>query len=175
MNSAMNSFDLAIYAGLVVAVTVGFNTGLLRSAITIVAYLFATPIAMWITPLIAPRIGGDPASPLTQSWVVFFVSFLAAGIVLGKLGRMALDEAMGSEASMIDRLCGATLGALRVVLIATTLVLMFDQLVPADRQPAFLTGSHLRPFLSAVGQRGFNSLPPEFAATIDRFKREHHI
>jgi membrane protein required for colicin V production len=171
----MNSFDLAVYAGLVIAIIMGFQTGLLRSAITIVAYLFATPIAMWITSMIAPRIGGDPASPFTQSWVLFFVSFLTAGVILGKLARMALDEAIGSEAGIVDRLCGAALGALRVVLIATTLVLMFDQLVPADRQPAFLTGSHLRPLLSAVGQRGFKSLPPELAATIDRIKRERHI
>jgi membrane protein required for colicin V production len=175
MSSAINSFDIVVYAGLVIAVIVGFNTGLLRSAITIVAYLFATPIAMWITSLIAPRVGGDPASPLTQSWVLFFVSFLAAGMMFGRLGRMALDEAIGSEASMIDRLCGATLGALRVVLIATTLVLMFDQLVPADRQPAFLTGSHLRPLLSAVGRKGFSRLPPEVTATIDRLKRDRRI
>jgi membrane protein required for colicin V production len=170
----MNSFDIAIYAGLAIAIIMGFQTGLLRSAVTIVAYLFATPIGMWITSLIAPRIGGDPASPLTQSWVLF-VSFLAAGMILGKLARMALDEAIGTDAGIGDRLCGATLGALRVVLIATTLVVMFDQALPTDRQPAFLSGSHLRPLLSAAGQKGFKALPPEVTETIDRLKRERRI
>jgi membrane protein required for colicin V production len=171
----MNSFDLAVYAGLAIAIIMGFQTGLLRSAITIVAYLFATPIAMWITPLLAPRIGGDPASPLAQSWVLFFVTFLATGMILGKLARMALDEAIGTDAGIGDRLCGAALGALRVVLIATTLVLMFDRALPTDRQPAFLTGSHLRPLLSSAGQKGFNRLPPEVTETIDRLKRERRI
>ena len=63
----------------------------------------------------------------------------------------------------------------RVGLVAVTLVVVFDQLVPAGRQPAFLNGSQLRPLLSEVGQKGFKSLPPDVAAMIDRFKREQRI
>jgi membrane protein required for colicin V production len=54
-------------------------------------------------------------------------------------------------------------------------VLIFDQLVPADRQPAFLTGSHLRPLLSVAGQKGFKSLPPDVTAYIDRLKKDRRI
>jgi membrane protein required for colicin V production len=54
-------------------------------------------------------------------------------------------------------------------------VLIFDQLVPADRQPAYLAGSTLRPLLSMAGQKGFRSLPPEVAATIDRIKKDQRI
>jgi hypothetical protein len=43
----MNSFDIAVYLGLMIAVATGFNTGLLRSAVTILAYLIAMPIAVW--------------------------------------------------------------------------------------------------------------------------------
>jgi len=84
---------------------------------------------------------------------------------------MALDDAIGSQAGIADRLGGAALGAVRVGLVATTLVLIFDQVVPGSRQPAFLNGSQLRPLLSAAGQRGFKSLPPELAAAIDRLKK----
>jgi membrane protein required for colicin V production len=168
-------FDIAIYAGLALAAVVGFNTGLLRSAITILAYLVATPAAVWVMSFVAPRLGGNAVSSLLQNWVLFFGALLVIGMMLGKFARMALDETMGAEAGIGDRLAGATLGAVRVVLIATSLVLVFDQLVPADRQPAFLQGSHLRPLLSAVGQRGFSSLPPEFAATVDRLKKAQRI
>jgi membrane protein required for colicin V production len=171
----MNSFDIAVYAGLAIAVVTGFNTGLLRSAITILAYLFATPIAMWVMSIVAPQLGGNSASPFAQNWVLFLVAFLAIGMVLGHLARLALDEAIGAEAGIGDRLGGAALGALRVVLIATTLVLVFDRLVPLDRQPGFLQGSQLRPLFSAAGQKGFSSLPPDVAATIDRLKREQRI
>jgi membrane protein required for colicin V production len=42
----MNSFDAAVYAGLIVAVVAAFNSGSLRSAVTILADLIAMPIAL---------------------------------------------------------------------------------------------------------------------------------
>jgi membrane protein required for colicin V production len=171
----MNSFDIAVYLGLIIAVVTGFKTGLLRSALTILAYLVAMPLALWAMSVISPRLGAGPASPLSQGWVLFFGMFLIAGMALGKLARLALDDAIGNDAGIADRLGGATLGAVRVGLVATSLVLVFDQLLPANRQPAFLNGSQLRPLFSAAGQMGFRSLPPDVAATIDRLKKERHI
>ena len=84
---------------------------------------------------------------------------------------MALDDTIGSEAGSAIASRGAVLGAVRIGLVAITLVLIFDRLVPIDRQPAFLTGSQLRPLLSTAGQKGFSSLPPDVAATIDRLKQ----
>jgi len=170
----MNSFDIAVYLGLLIAVMVGFNTGLLRSAITILAYLFAMPIAVWAMSIV-PQTDGKADSVFAQHWILFLIIFLLIGMVLGKFARMAVDDAIGSEPGFGDRLGGAALGAIRVVMVATTLVLVFDQLVPDDRQPGFLKGSQLRPLLSAVGQRGFRSLPPEATAAIDRLKRERRI
>jgi membrane protein required for colicin V production len=169
------NFDIAVYAGLAIAAVVGFNTGLLRSAITILAYLLATPVAIWAMTFFSSRSGGNSTSPPLQNWILFFGALLVVGMMLGKFARMALDETMGENLGLGDRLGGAALGAVRVVLIATSLVLVFDQLVPGDRQPAFLKGSQLRPLLSAVGQMGFRSLPPEVAGIIDRFKQQRHI
>ncbi len=171
----MNSFDIAVYLALAIAIGFGFRTGLLRSAATILAYLLAAPIAVWLMSVVGPRGASEAASPLLQTWALFFGLFLAIGIALGHLARMALDDAIGAEPGLGDRLGGAALGALRVGLVATTLVLVFDQLVPAGRQPAFLAGSKLRPLFSAAGQMGFKSLPPEVAAAIDRIKRERRI
>lgn len=170
----MNSFDIVVYLALAVAVATGFRAGLLRSAITILAYLVAMPIAVWIMSLITPVMGSGDA-PLTQNSVLFFAVFLVVGMALGWLARMALDDAIGPETGIGDRLGGAILGAARVGLVAITLVLIFDQLVPADRQPAYLTGSQLRPWLSMAGQKAYRSLPPEVTAYIDRLKRNRRI
>jgi len=171
----MNSFDAVVYVGLAIAVVTGFKAGLLRSAVTILAYLIAMPIAVWVMSLVSSGVDGKLGSPWAQNSLLFFGIFLAAGIVLGKLMRMALDETIGTQAGLGDRLGGALLGAVRVGLVAITLVLIFDSLVPSDRQPAYLAGSQLRPLLSAAGQKGFKSLPPEVAATIDRLKKERRI
>ena len=171
----MNSFDAVVCVGLVIAVFTGFNAGLLRSAVTILAYLIAMPIAVWAMSFVSPQIEGKLGSPFSQNSLLLFGIFLVVGIVLGKLMRMALDETIGPRAGIGDRLAGAVLGAVRVGLVAITLVLIFDSLVPSDRQPAYLAGSQLRPLLSVAGQKGFRSLPPDVAATIDRLKKERRI
>jgi membrane protein required for colicin V production len=168
----MNPFDAVVYVGLVIAMVTGFNTGLVRSAVTILAYLVAVPIAMWAMSALSPPANGKVVSAFAQNGLVFSGVFLFAGMALGKLARLAVDEATG-HAGPVDRLCGGMLGAARVGLIAVTIVVVFDRLVPL--QPQWLTGSKLRPLLSAAGQRGFNSLPPEVAATIDRLTRERQI
>lgn len=171
----MNSFDAVVYLALVFAVVTGFNAGLLRSAVTILGYLVAMPIAVWIMSLVSPQFESKLGAPLTQNSLLFFGIFLIAGIVLAKLMRMVLDETIGHEAEIGDRLAGAVLGAVRVGMVAITLVLIFDQLVPKDSQPGYLTGSQLRPLLSAAGQKGFRSLPPDVTAYLDRLKKERGI
>ena len=168
----MNSFDAVIYVGLVFAMIAGFNTGLVRSAVTIVAYMVAVPIAIWAMSALSPPANGKAVSAFAQNGLVFAGVFLFAGIALGKLARVMIDDATGSHAGLVDRLCGAMLGAARVGLIAVTIVAVFDLLVPNPLQPQWLAGSKLRPFLSAAGQKDFNSLPPELAATIDRLKQQ---
>ena len=165
----MNSFDAAVFIGLIVAVITGFNAGLLRSGVTILAYLIAMPVAVWAMSLLFRGTGVELS--LTQNSPFFFGIFLVIGMALGKFMRMAVDDAVGPTAGIGDRLAGAALGVVRVGLVAITLVLVFDQLVPTYRQPAFLTGSQLRPRLSMLGQKGFNSLPPDVTAMIDRLKR----
>jgi membrane protein required for colicin V production len=112
---------------------------------------------------------------LAQNSPLLFGVFLITGIVLGKFMRMALDDAIGQEAGLGDRLAGAALGAVRVGLVAISFVLVFDQLVPSDRQPAYLAGSQLRPLLSMAGQKGVSSLPPDVVVYFDRLKQARRI
>jgi hypothetical protein len=107
----MNSFDAAVYLCLVIAAVTGFNAGLLRSAVTILAYLIAMPIAVWAMSLVSPGIDGNLTSPLSQNSLLFFGTFLIAGMGLGKLMRMALDE--NHRASSRDRRSPRRRGAWR--------------------------------------------------------------
>jgi membrane protein required for colicin V production len=166
----MNTFDLVIMLVLVFAVVTGFSTGLLRSALTIVAYVFAMPIAVWVMSYVPP-LDEQYASPLGHNVGFFFGAFLLIGMVLGKLARMMVDNAVGDDPALLDRLGGAALGALRAGLIATSLVLVFDRMIPIGSEPSFLQGSQLRPIFSNIAKKGFGSLPPEAAAAIDRIQR----
>jgi membrane protein required for colicin V production len=171
----MNTFDMLVYLGLVVAIVTGFRAGFLRSAATMLAYLTAAPIAVWAISLIAPQMEASLDAPLTKNAGLFFGIYLLTGIVLGKCFRMLLDESTGPTAGPGDRILGALLGICRVGFVAVTLVLIFDQIIPDGREPEFLTGSKLRPLLSSVGRRGFQALPPDVTATIERLKRNQHL
>jgi membrane protein required for colicin V production len=171
----MNSFDAVVYVALAAALAFGFKAGLLRSAATILGYLIAMPIALWITAQLGPRFEGASILPIGQNSKLFFIAFVGCGILCGMVLRSLVNEAVGTQIGLLDRLGGAGLGAVRIGLIAITLVLIFDQLIPAHAQPSFLAGSQLRPLLSAAGQRGFKSLPPDVTAYIDQLKRSHGI
>jgi membrane protein required for colicin V production len=171
----MNSFDAVVYFVALVAVISGFNAGLLRSLATIMGYLAAMPVAMAAMPYASRMLADKPDAAGTQNLLVFFAIFLVVGMALSALLRIAISETIGPRISLPDRLAGSMLGAVRIALVAVTMVLIFDRIIPADRQPGFLIGSKLRPILLVAGQKGLKSLPPDVTAYIDQLKRERHI
>jgi membrane protein required for colicin V production len=171
----VNPFDAAVYVCLAVAVLSGLRSGLLRSLATIFGYLAAAPVAVLAAPTLTPFLIEQFKVPPAQTGLVFAGLFLAIGFVLGILLRLAVSEIVGPEVSLPDRVAGAMLGAVRVVLLAVLMVVIFDRIIPAGREPAFLTGSRLRPILSEAGQAGLKSLPSDIADTIDRIKKQRGL
>jgi membrane protein required for colicin V production len=170
----MNAFDAVVTAVAILAIVLGFNSGLLRSLATILGYLIAAPLAVAITPYVTAFALGQSVSP-DKAWLVPVVVFVAAGVVVSALLRVVVGEFVGPDVGAFDRLAGAALSAVRIFLIAVLIVVVFDRIIPADRQPQFLVGSKLRPYLSAAGRAGLRSLPPEIEGYIDRVKRERGL
>jgi membrane protein required for colicin V production len=170
----MNPFDAVVTAAAVVAVVMGFSSGLLRSLATILAYLIAAPLAVAFAPYLMAALGQSGVTP-GHAWIAVIVMFVVFGILFGALLRTVISEFTGPDAGLFDRVAGALLGAVRIFLIAVLIVVIFDRLIPADRQPPFLAGSRLRPYLSEAGRRGLQSLPPEIEDYIDRVKRERGL
>jgi membrane protein required for colicin V production len=171
----MNSFDLAVYTMLCVAIVLGFKAGLLRSLAAIFGYVTAMPVAVIVANQISSRLGGPIYLAPMQGWVAIFVTFLIIGVMLSALFRFAIDGMVGAEIGIADRAAGATLGVIRILLVAVLVVLVFDRTIPRDRQPPFLATSLLRPLLSAAGQQGVRTLPPEIAGYIDMLKLQRGI
>jgi membrane protein required for colicin V production len=171
----MSSFDAVVYALLIVALVTGFRAGFLRSVATILGYVAAMPVAVKATPLVSPALPASSTEPWAPGSLAFVAIFIVTGIVLAALMRRALDAAIGPSVGLVDRLVGALFGAIRIALIAVMLVLIFDSIIPANREPRFLAESHLRPLLSMAGQRGLKSLPPDVTAFIDQLKKERRL
>ncbi len=171
----VNLFDAAVYVCLAVAVVSGLRSGLLRSLATIFGYLAAAPVTVVAAPYLTPFLIAQFKVQPAQTGLVFAALFLAIGFILGVLLRLAVSEIVGPEIGLPDRVAGAMLGAIRVVLLAVLMVVIFDRIIPAGREPAFLTGSRLRPILTQAGQAGLKSLPSDIADTIDRLKKQRGL
>jgi membrane protein required for colicin V production len=171
----MNLFDIVVCGVLISSAVSGFKAGLLRSLVTILAYLIAMPTAVFLTSLASAGAGGTLGSQVPQNSPILFGIFLLTGTMMAKFARMALEDAIGPDPGVGDRLAGSGLAIVRTGLVALTFVMSFDQLSSSGRQPGFLAGSYLRPLFSAAGQKAFNSLPPSAVAYIDRLKQARRI
>jgi membrane protein required for colicin V production len=170
----MNTFDIVVFVATLAAIASGFKAGLLRSAVTILAYLIAMPTAVFLMSALPVNTGTGFGSSLAERSPILFGIFLVTGTVIAKSMRMALEDMVGDEPGIGDRLGGATLGLVRAGLVAITFVLSFDQL-GSGRQPSYLASSQLRPLLSLTGQKGLMSLPPDVVTYIDRLKSSRRI
>lgn len=170
-----NSFDLAVYACLFVAVVMGFMTGLLRSLATIIGYICGAGIAVAATPKVLSLLANYPKIPTPQTWIVVVAIFIVTGALISALLRLTVSGIAGRNITVPDRIAGAALGAVRFAMLAIMLVLVFDRMIPPGREPAFLRGSQWRPVLSSAAQYGIQSLPPEAEGYIDRLKRQRRL
>lgn len=171
---AFNSFDLVVTGILLAAIVLGFQSGLLRALATIFGYVCGAAFAVAATPTAARILTEQLHKPVADG-LVFAGLFLAAGILVAAAMRMLVGELAGKDIGAADRMAGAMLGAVRILLLAIVLVLIFDRIIPPGREPGFLAGSQLRPILSAAGAQGLQSLPPDVIDYIDRLKRQHGI
>jgi membrane protein required for colicin V production len=163
----MNIFDAIVIGIGLVAVVMGYWSGLLRSLATIFGYLLAVPVAVALTPLLAPYLP-------TNIYALFFVVFLVSGVTLSAALRSAIGDLAG-EPNFFDRVAGALLGAIRIGLLAVLMVLIFDRIIPPNLRPPWLTESQLRPYLAMAADRGVRKLPPDVTEYIDRMKQLHGL
>jgi|SRR5690348_2261703 len=175
----MNPFDAAILGLAFIALVTGFSSGLLRSLATILAYLVAPPVALAVAPSASAWLGTQRFLPAEQMQLLIsvmpFLMLVIVAMILGALMRGAVRGVTGGHMLLADRMLGAALGVLRIGLVAVAFVLMLERMVPPGREPDWLKGSQLRPYLSAAGAQGLRVLPPQALDYIDRFKRERGI
>ena len=152
----MNTFDAAVISVVIVLALLGFRAGLLRSLADILGFLIAAPLAVALTPYLSSAAPAAAGSPWGQNSLVFFGLLLVGGIVFAQLLRHTIVDFAGTDIHLLDRTAGFILGAVRALLVAVMIVLIFDKIIPAGRDPEFLKGSKVRPWLSTQ-PRAINS------------------
>src|SRR5471030_2049417 len=106
----MNTFDAVVSAVALLAIVMGFRAGLLGSLATILGYLLAAPLAIALTPSVAPLVLGPSTLAPDRTWLVLCGLFVAAGIGVSALLQTAVSELIGPEIGLFDRMAGAVFG-----------------------------------------------------------------
>lgn len=119
----MTGFDYAFLFVLVLSCLLGFWRGLLSEIFSLLGWLAALFVAWHLAGLVAPHLRGLVSSESLR-WLLAFVLIFVLSLLLLGLARMFLKgmlEAVGLSA--IDRLLGASFGALRALILALILVM----------------------------------------------------
>src|SRR6185437_12961808 len=108
--AAFNSFDLAVIGILLVAVVMGFQSGLLRALATILGYVCGAAFAVAATPTASHILTEQLRVKPMAEGIVFTGVFLVAGMLVAAAMRMLVGELAGKNIGVVDRMAGATLG-----------------------------------------------------------------
>ena len=171
----MNAFDAIVVGLTLLAAIMGYRAGLLRSLASIFGYVIAAPLAVAAAPAVAGVLPTRFSAMGGEFGLIFFAVFLVLGIALGAMLRASIAAVAGDNVSLPDRASGAVLGAVRILLVAVLMVLIFERIIPPSKMPPWLSESTLRPHLANAAEMGVRSLPPDVTAYIDHIKRERGL
>ena len=114
----MNAFDLLAVLVVVVAVLLGFRSGLLPQVGGLAGAIGGGLIAIWALPIVEPGLASlDPA---VRALAVLAGIVLAVGLGEGigaSLGRLGGDRLGGGLLGALDRVAGAVGGAVQGILV----------------------------------------------------------
>jgi len=148
----MSLFDLAAGLVLVVSVLVGWFRGATREVTTVAALVVAAIAAVFALrfsgPIARHAIHTPWLANIAAILLVFAAVYILIRVMAGSLTRRIQRTSLGG----VDRTVGAGFGAARALVVLGLTGLTINAIVPADRMPAWISGSLLYPLCAASGQ-----------------------
>ena len=143
----MNSFDLAVLGVIALSAVFAFARGLVREALSIVAWVGASLITLYgfnhvygivvrfvTTPLLADLVAGAG---------LFVISLIMLTMLTGYVARFVQSSAL----SPIDRTLGLIFGLARGAFLASLAYLVLDISLPQSDRPGWIKQAKSEPFL----------------------------
>jgi membrane protein required for colicin V production len=157
----MNTLDAAVLAVLLLSALFAFARGLVREALSIVAWVGAAAIALYgFAPVYAVAIR-YLTTPLLADLVAGAGLFLVSLIVLTIVTSIIAHRIHASSLSAIDRTLGLIFGFVRGAVLVSLAWLVLDISVPPNDRPGWIKEARSAPLLAQGAQMLRNVLPPE--------------
>ena len=155
----MNGFDLAVLGVIALSAIFAFARGLVREALSIVAWVGAALITLYgfnhiyglvirfvTTPLLADLVAGAG---------LFVISLIVLTILTGYLARFVQSSAL----SPVDRTLGLIFGLARGAFLVSLAFLVLDISLPQNDRPGWIKQAKSEPFLAQGAELLRSALP----------------
>jgi len=153
-------FDYAVIATVVLSGLFAFSRGLVREALSIVAWVLATVAAFYASEYLPPLLRQIlPAGPV-GTIVTGGAAFLVALIVLHMIARGLAGHVKRSALSPVDRTLGLVFGVARGLLLACLAYLLLNAGLPSgNERPRWFAESRTAPYLGVLASRAESYFP----------------
>ena len=155
----MNGFDLAVLGVIALSAIFAFARGLVREALSIVAWVGAALITLYgfnhiyglvirfvTTPLLADLVAGAG---------LFVISLIVLTMLTGYLAHFAQSSAL----SPVDRTLGLIFGLARGAFLVSLAYLVLDISLPQNDRPGWIKQAKSEPFLAQGAELLRSALP----------------
>ncbi len=146
----MNPFDILIIVILAFCLIRGMFRGLVKEISSIIGVIGGFYAAYTYYRLPAPYLTQWIANPAYRNIVSFLLLFCVTVIVISLLGALIRFLLKITFLTWFDRLCGASFGALKGLLIVSVLLTMFTAFLPKDSP--VIRNSLLSPHVTAISE-----------------------
>lgn len=157
----MNPLDLGVIAVIGLSAIFAFARGFVREALSIVAWVGASFITLYIYANVEAAVEPMVHNPLLSGLIGIAGTFIVCLIVLTVLTGIAARAVRSTGLSPIDRTLGFVFGLLRGAFILSLAYLMLDMVQPNDR-PQWLRDAKSAPYLEQGANLIRNFLPEQW-------------
>lgn len=146
----MNPFDILIIIILSFCLIRGMFRGLVKELSSIIGVIGGFYAAYTYYRLPGPYIIKWIANPAYRNIICFLFIFCATVILISLIGTLIRFLLKITFLAWFDRLCGASFGAVKGILIVSVLLTMFTAFLPKDS--AVIRNSILSPYVTAISE-----------------------
>lgn len=129
----MNWADWTIVAVIAVSCLISIWRGFVREALSLLAWVAATFVAIAFHPRLAVVLSTWIEAPSIRTVLAFLILFLATLLVGALLNHLLVSVIRATGLSGFDRLLGMGFGAARGLLLVLALVMFLPMLVPVNQ------------------------------------------
>ena len=162
----ITGFDGIVLAIALFSAVLAMVRGFSREVLSVVSWFGSAYAAYKLYPYGLPYaknfIADEKFAIIASAAAIFLIALIVISFITMRIADMIIDSRIGA----LDRTLGFIFGAARGILIIVVAVQFFNEWVPPEKHPAWISGSKSKPFLDDLGEKLKNALPEDVAALL---------